>query len=438
MRPGHFRGLAMAALFAVSADSSVASAATQIKAWAKRTTTNLQVTDPSSPGQFRTGSGPLTVIAQIPNASVVCQIAEGSFTGAIVLSNDLGAFDPWAHCDGSFYQSLRIVPLTAALVGSTGTVQMNAPLGSANVRGLGYPSFYSVRIDAIINGLAGRVFTKGHTGQSAQASNPVPFTFGSELSVGWGVVAEVATIVGPSYGTVQNLDFSLSWNEISVRDSQGMLLSPGVHYLVEVDPTFPRATPGTMQTYPALPGPLPAPAPPPPTSGGPQFCTAVVGSSCSPAQGFRFSSCSYQDGVLVGGGPDCPINGRWFDPPAAFGFGFQGQNGTRFSAVLDFPTGFSAPFTVAVGSSVLGTFGPGQKVDFVALTGGSVSDFAVTGISPEVDSEDPQAFPIQLAFDSAQGDFDMFPLTVPEPRLGLMLGCGVIGLAGTRFVRERR
>ncbi|MBY0401698.1 hypothetical protein K2X89_15505, partial [Myxococcota bacterium] len=60
----------------------------------------------------------------------------------------------------------------------------------------------------------------------------------------------------------------------------------------------------------------------------------------------------------------------------------------------------------------------------------------VTGISPEVDSEDPQAFPIRLAFDSAQGDFDMFPLTVPEPGLALMLGCGVIGLSGMGRLRK--
>ena len=101
------------------------------------------------------------------------------------------------------------------------------------------------------------------------------------------------------------------------------------------------------------------------------------------------------------------------------------------------------PLTVAVGNTVLGTFGPGQPVDFVALTGAPVSDFAVTGIAPEVDSSSATAFPIQLAFEAAQADFAMFPLSneTPVPALdsrAYWLAATLLGAAGVWAARRRQ
>jgi hypothetical protein len=107
-------------------------------------------------------------------------------------------------------------------------------------------------------------------------------------------------------------------------------------------------------------------------------------------------------------------SGQWFDPPAVEAFEYVVLDGTLFSQILDFPTGFSDLFTVSVGGNVLGQFGPGQSVDFVSLLGGGVSEFTVSGINPLVDAEDPLGFPLQIAFTTPTGSFAMRAV-VPEP-----------------------
>lgn len=112
----------------------------------------------------------------------------------------------------------------------------------------------------------------------------------------------------------------------------------------------------------------------------------------------------------------------WYDPPLVPGFNYEMTSDSLFTQILDFPTGIDSDnlFTVSVGETVLGQFSPGQSVDFVSLLGSGVSEFSVTGIEPLVDSADPLAFPLKLAFNTPTASFDMVAITpptesVPEP-----------------------
>lgn len=135
-------------------------------------------------------------------------------------------------------------------------------------------------------------------------------------------------------------------------------------------------------------------------------------------------------------------SGRWFDPPIVSGFTYTMTGGSLFSSILDFPTGFAGPFTVDVGGTILGSFGPGQSVDFSGFAGGGVSSFRVTGITPPVDAANPLAFPLQIAFTTPTASFTMQAINpqqteIPEPgTLALLLVGGLTTGAG--FRRPRR
>ncbi|WP_008310787.1 hypothetical protein [Leptolyngbya sp. PCC 6406] len=129
---------------------------------------------------------------------------------------------------------------------------------------------------------------------------------------------------------------------------------------------------------------------------------------------------------------DAPIRG-WFDPPMTPGFRYTVTSGPLFSAILDFPMGIDDDdlFTVTVGDQVLGQFGPGQQVDFVAIFGTGIQEFILSDINPLVDSSDPTAFPLKLRFEGAGSSFTMTPLaatSVPEP--SVWLGLIVFGVVG--------
>jgi hypothetical protein len=183
----------------------------------------------------------------------------------------------------------------------------------------------------------------------------------------------------------------------------------------------------------------------------------VVASSRStgaPTSGFVFAT---NEGVVRGSTPSLPIlptgssspagcdcvsfdfdnapSGWWFDPPVAEGYEYRMQAGSDalFTSVLDFPPGFDGPFTVVADGATLGVFGPGEPVDFVALLGHGVGSFLVTGIAPGVDPEDPQAFPIKLAFDQPFASFAMTAITtVPEP------GAAMLAVVACLLARKRR
>ena len=119
-------------------------------------------------------------------------------------------------------------------------------------------------------------------------------------------------------------------------------------------------------------------------------------------------------------------NGSYFDPPAADGYEYKMTAGELFTYILDFPAGFAQPFEVFAGGATLGTFAPGQDVDFTSFPGGGVNSFSIRGISPLVDAGSPLAFPLRLGFNAATADFVMTPLKNSH-QIGDYDGDGVVG-----------
>ena len=157
-------------------------------------------------------------------------------------------------------------------------------------------------------------------------------------------------------------------------------------------------------------------------------------------QGFRHARLQGMGGAgprgreAIQSGPNLLGKRRFFrhpaDPPATTGFEYEMTSGSLFDAILDFPGGFNSPLTVSVAGVPLGAFGPGNSVDFVTLLGAGVSSFTISGLDPQVDSEDPLALPLQLEFDTATASFTMTRLpSLPEPAVPFLLATGIVGLA---------
>jgi hypothetical protein len=106
-------------------------------------------------------------------------------------------------------------------------------------------------------------------------------------------------------------------------------------------------------------------------------------------------------------------SGTWVDPPLVDHFEYVMDSGSLFTAILDFPTGFADVFAVTAEGLPLGTFGPGDAINFVSLLGHGVDRFTVSNITPLVDADDATAFPLKLEFSTPVASFRM--LTVPEP-----------------------
>jgi len=132
--------------------------------------------------------------------------------------------------------------------------------------------------------------------------------------------------------------------------------------------------------------------------------------------------------------------GQWYDPPAAFGFEYTMLSDSLFTQILDFPSGIDTDnlFTVTVGDTVLGEFGPGQNVDFVSLLGDGVSSFSITGIDPLVDGSDPTVFPIKLDFNTETASFEMRALTAATPEPSILIGLGTLALAAGALLKRKR
>lgn len=146
-------------------------------------------------------------------------------------------------------------------------------------------------------------------------------------------------------------------------------------------------------------------------------------------------------------------SGLWFDPPTAYGFRYTMTDGSLFTDILNLPTGFNAPFTVAVEDTILGNFTAGQSVNFKSyspllgdlLIGDTgVSEFSVLGLN--VDPTNPEVFPIQLGFDTETASFDQIAISdpskekVPEPStlLGSIFGFSTMVGALRRRVTTRK
>ena len=109
----------------------------------------------------------------------------------------------------------------------------------------------------------------------------------------------------------------------------------------------------------------------------------------------------------------------------------------------DFPPGFTSPFTVEANGQNLGSYSPGQIVDFTQFSTGGVSNFRVTGINPLVDPANPTVFPLKLAFNTPTANFTMQGLTpaitaVPEPGTLALLAMAAGPVAGVAVRRRRR
>jgi hypothetical protein len=128
---------------------------------------------------------------------------------------------------------------------------------------------------------------------------------------------------------------------------------------------------------------------------------------------------------------------RWVDPPGTYGFDYVMTSNSLFTE-LGLPTGFDDPFDIWYGngfSTLLGSFpGGGANLFF---PGGGVSQFRITGIHPTVNSDNSNAFPVFLAFDTPTASFTMTPLVnpaseVPEPSTWLLFTCGAAALLWRR------
>jgi hypothetical protein len=115
-------------------------------------------------------------------------------------------------------------------------------------------------------------------------------------------------------------------------------------------------------------------------------------------------------------------------------------NSALFTEIADFPTGFGTALEVIVGTTSLGTHGPGDSVDFSGYSGGGVSEFVISGISPAADLTSAEGFPLQLVFDTAAAEFTMAsPALAAVPMMGwpgLLTVGGLALLAGTRALRR--
>jgi hypothetical protein len=126
--------------------------------------------------------------------------------------------------------------------------------------------------------------------------------------------------------------------------------------------------------------------------------------------------------------------GKWYDPPTAYGFNYKMTSESLFTSILDLPSNFIKPFTVAVGDILLGEFTAGDRIDFsqfaaklggLLVNGTGVKEFTVTGL--DVDPSNPAVFPIKLASNTDLMSFDMQALLNPDT----VGGGGGVGTGGT-------
>lgn len=114
------------------------------------------------------------------------------------------------------------------------------------------------------------------------------------------------------------------------------------------------------------------------------------------------------DLVLPGlfGFHDVP-SGVWIDAPLTGDVSYRTTSDSLFTGVLDFPTGFAAPFQVEAAGDDLGRFEPGESVFFHLLPGtaGGVRSFAIRGVAPPANADDPAALPLRLGFSTPTASF---------------------------------
>ena len=185
-------------------------------------------------------------------------------------------------------------------------------------------------------------------------------------------------------------------------------------------------------------------------------CTATTGTSDCPIDnvlwangpGISATNPLYPDtgGGGCGTGKICwfwPVvigTNLFFDPAVYNAYTYQTLDGSLFTSVSGFPSGFASGFDVSSGGVDYGLFVPGQTLTF---PGGGVSQFTISGITPNVDGSSPTAFPIQLGLNQLNASVEAIAIdqaaTTPEPgSFGLVVGClFFVTLYGVRRRRSK-
>ncbi len=125
-------------------------------------------------------------------------------------------------------------------------------------------------------------------------------------------------------------------------------------------------------------------------------------------------------------------DGLWYSPVFVQDSSslWDATNGA-FDGIVGFPEGVSAidEFDLSVDSVPLGTFTPGDTVDFIALTGAPVDQFEITVVAPVGDDLAP---PLQLALSGATASFEVIALPEPGLTAALALACPALSAMARR------
>lgn len=126
------------------------------------------------------------------------------------------------------------------------------------------------------------------------------------------------------------------------------------------------------------------------------------------------------------------LSGSWTDPASVNALEYATTDGSLFTSIERFPTGFSGPFTLSANGTILGSFMAGDSYTF-AYPG--VNDFTISGILTDPTSS--PNFPIQLSFNAITASFDV--TAVPEPSsmaLAAMTILCCVWIVGTHKVKR--
>lgn len=126
-------------------------------------------------------------------------------------------------------------------------------------------------------------------------------------------------------------------------------------------------------------------------------------------------------------------SGLWYDPPFTSEIQYTITSpGDVFAEIMNFPSAFSDIWVEADGV----TYGPYNNGDNLVFPT-PVTEFRIFDLHPEVDLQNPLAFPLQIRFGDASASFSMsLPSTPAVPEAGTWVAAG--GLAGVLALGWRR
>ena len=95
----------------------------------------------------------------------------------------------------------------------------------------------------------------------------------------------------------------------------------------------------------------------------------------------------------------------WVKSAAAGSLRYTTTDGSLFTEIVCFPSGFTGPFVVSVGETILGTYSAGDQLVF---PNGGVSEFTINVVKLRTGTNgDPSLLPLQIAFDHSAADFSV-------------------------------